>query len=84
MNATQRNPQYNEPRFGACVWNLAADDVASLAPPLAAASVDIATTIFALSAIDPARLSIAFANLFRLLKPGGKLLLRDYGACNLH
>lgn len=42
-------------------------------------SVDIISMIFVLSAIHPTKFEAVLNNLFRLLKPGGTLLFRDYG-----
>lgn len=42
-------------------------------------SLDIVTLIFVLSAIHPDKFVSVAKNIFRLLKPGGMLLFRDYG-----
>jgi methyltransferase-like protein 6 len=42
-------------------------------------SLDIITMIFVLSAIHPEKFSIVVKNLYRILKPNGVLLFRDYG-----
>lgn len=42
-------------------------------------SLDMIIAIFVLSALDPARLPGVLEKLFRLLRPGGLLLFRDYG-----
>lgn len=42
-------------------------------------SLDIVTMIFVLSAIHPVNFVGVFGTLFKLLKPGGVLLFRDYG-----
>lgn len=47
------------------------------------ATVDLVTLIFVLSAIPPARVEAALANLLRVLRPGGQLLFRDYGLYDL-
>ncbi|KFM65909.1 Methyltransferase-like protein 6, partial [Stegodyphus mimosarum] len=42
-------------------------------------SVNIATMIFVLSAIHPSKMSFTLKNIFKVLQPGGLLLIRDYG-----
>ncbi|XP_052864198.1 tRNA N(3)-methylcytidine methyltransferase METTL6 [Anopheles cruzii] len=42
-------------------------------------SLDIVTLVFVLSAIHPEKLPATVANIFRLMKPGGMVLFRDYG-----
>jgi tRNAThr (cytosine32-N3)-methyltransferase len=42
-------------------------------------SIDVVVSIFVLSALDPAKLPIALEKIWRVLKPGGMLLFRDYG-----
>lgn len=42
-------------------------------------SVDIVTLVFVLSAIHPENFRETLKNIYRLLKPGGTLLFRDYG-----
>lgn len=46
---------------------------------LAEGSLDIATLIFVLSAIHPEKFRAVAGNIFRLMKPGGMVLFRDYG-----
>ena len=45
-------------------------------------SLDICICIFVLSAIHPRDWEQAVNNLYRMLKPGGMVLLRDYGRYN--
>ena len=40
---------------------------------------DFITLIFVLSAIDPSRFPLVLSRLARLLRPGGRILFRDYG-----
>eukprot|EP01135_Chromosphaera_perkinsii_P006120 Nk52_evm2s406 gene=Nk52_evmTU2s406 len=42
-------------------------------------TVDIATMIFILSAVEPEKMKDALAHVARTLKPGGLVLFRDYG-----
>ncbi|ETN58625.1 hypothetical protein AND_009791 [Anopheles darlingi] len=42
-------------------------------------SLDIATLIFVLSAIHPDKFRVTLSNIYRLMKPGGVVLFRDYG-----
>lgn len=46
---------------------------------LADGTLDIATLIFVLSAIHPEKFRAVVGNIFRLMKPGGMVLFRDYG-----
>ncbi|KAH8277697.1 hypothetical protein KR018_003714, partial [Drosophila ironensis] len=46
---------------------------------IAPESLDICTLIFVLSAIHPQKFQDVVSNLWKLLKPGGLLLFRDYG-----
>lgn len=49
-----------------------------------AGTIDVACAVFVLSAIPPERLRDALANIYRLLRPdGGILLIRDYANYDL-
>lgn len=50
---------------------------------LAEGSVDVVVLIFVLSALHPDRLPTAISKLYRVLKPGGLILFRDYGRLDL-
>jgi methyltransferase-like protein 6 len=64
----------NQGRVRAEVVNLVNDDL-----PVEASSADLVLCMFVLSAIAPQHLREVFCKLYRTLKPGGKLLFRDYG-----
>ncbi|KAF8788503.1 tRNA N(3)-methylcytidine methyltransferase like protein [Argiope bruennichi] len=50
-----------------------------LSEKIAPESVDVATMIFVLSAIHPDKMPFVLKNIFEVLRPGGMLLIRDYG-----
>lgn len=66
----------------ATVWDLSNDEGA-LPDGVPEHSVDIAVMIFVFSALSPSQWVHAVNNLKKILKPGGKILLRDYGRYDL-
>lgn len=52
-------------------------------PGLTPGSVDIVIMIFVFSALSPAQWDQAVRNIYRVLKPGGEILFRDYGRGDL-
>jgi methyltransferase-like protein 6 len=72
----KNNPLYNEERVIAFTCDITTETIFN---NIKKESLDIITMIFVLSAIHPGKFQIVFDNLFKLLKPGGKLLFRDYG-----
>ena len=69
-------------RADAFVWDVSAPPPRD-APPLLAGGVDVVLAIFTLSALAPDALPTALAQLRACLRPGGRLLLRDYGRLDL-
>lgn len=72
----KQNPCYNPDTCKAFQCDLTEDDLTDNIP---ADSVDVATLIFVLSAIHPDKMHLAVKNIFKVLKPGGCVLFRDYG-----
>ncbi|XP_075418140.1 tRNA N(3)-cytidine methyltransferase METTL2A [Tenrec ecaudatus] len=76
VELVQTNPEYDPSRCLAFVHDLC-DDERSY--PVPSDSLDVIVLIFVLSAIDPDKMQKAIHRLSRLLRPGGLMLLRDYG-----
>ncbi|EDL34232.1 tRNA N(3)-methylcytidine methyltransferase METTL2 [Mus musculus] len=70
------NSQYDPSRCYAFVHDLCDEDQSY---PVPEDSLDVIVLIFVLSAIVPDKMQKAISKLSRLLKPGGVMLLRDYG-----
>ncbi|KAI0792218.1 S-adenosyl-L-methionine-dependent methyltransferase [Abortiporus biennis] len=83
VKLVQSNPLYTSPPVGsirADVWDLSSP---SLPPGVEPGSVDIVTLVFVLSALHPAEWAQAIQNIHRILKPGGLVVMRDYGRYDL-
>ncbi|KAG0369629.1 hypothetical protein BGZ54_009361 [Gamsiella multidivaricata] len=76
VEVVRNNPNYNEKRCKAFVWDLASDDIP---PEVEPESMDVLVLIFVLSALHPDKWDQAMSNLYKLLKPGGLIVFRDYG-----
>ncbi|KAL7886999.1 hypothetical protein AOLI_G00047200 [Acnodon oligacanthus] len=72
----KQNPLYCPERCLAFQCDLTKDDLRATVPE---ASLDVATLIFVLSAIHPDKMQQALENIYKVLKPGGIVLFRDYG-----
>jgi len=83
VKLVQQNPLYADPPLGsirASVWDLTSDN---LPDGIAPSSVDIVVLIFMLSALHPQEWVKAVANIYKMLKPSGYAVLRDYGRHDL-
>ncbi|KAJ1741925.1 hypothetical protein LPJ68_002412 [Coemansia sp. RSA 1086] len=76
----QANENYSEDRCCAFVCDITKDRLADTIPPR---SVDIVSAIFVFSALPPEKQAAAVANIVEILKPGGRILFRDYGMYDL-
>lgn len=72
----KQNPLYDETIIKAFQCDITTETIFQTIPHN---SVDLISMIFVLSAIHPNKFNAVFEHLFRLLKPGGVLLFRDYG-----
>jgi tRNAThr (cytosine32-N3)-methyltransferase len=83
VKLVQRNPLYENPPIGsirAAKWDLTSP---SLPPGVEEGSVGIVLLVFVLSALHPNEWGQAVSNIRRMLKPGGKVFVRDYGRYDL-
>ncbi|XP_028738535.1 tRNA N(3)-methylcytidine methyltransferase METTL2A [Peromyscus leucopus] len=76
VELVRTNPEYDPSRCFAFVHDLCNEDQSY---PVPDHSLDVIVLIFVLSAIVPDKMQKAINRLSRLLKPGGMMLLRDYG-----
>ncbi|KAI2666421.1 tRNA N(3)-methylcytidine methyltransferase METTL2 [Labeo rohita] len=76
VDLVKSNPEYDPSRCHAFVRDMS-DESAEY--PMPDHSLDVIVLIFVLSALHPQKMQNSINRLARLLKPGGVLLLRDYG-----
>ncbi|KAF9135511.1 hypothetical protein BGX30_011517 [Mortierella sp. GBA39] len=76
VKVVQTHKLYDEKRGKAFVWDLASDDIP---PEVEPESMDVLVLIFVFSALHPEKWDQAVKNLYKLLKPGGLIVFRDYG-----
>ncbi|KAG9243621.1 S-adenosyl-L-methionine-dependent methyltransferase [Calycina marina] len=62
------------------VWDIAGDE---LPPGLGEESVNVVLLIFIFSALSPSQWAKAVSNVYKVLKPNGEVLFRDYGRGDL-
>lgn len=75
VQLVQSSDVYDENRCRAFVWDFASGESPPLPTPL---SAHFALVVFVLSAVPPSKQQTAIDALANLLKPGGKILFRDY------
>ncbi|PPR02275.1 hypothetical protein CVT26_011694 [Gymnopilus dilepis] len=84
VKLVQHNPLYLSPAVGtvqAAVWDVTSEN--GLPPGVTPGTVDIVILVFVLSALHPDEWGRAINNIHQMLKPGGRVLLRDYGRYDL-
>ncbi|XP_063866627.1 tRNA N(3)-methylcytidine methyltransferase METTL6-like [Scylla paramamosain] len=72
----RENPKYDPARVQAFECDIVKEELSS---KLDGNEVDIISMIFVLSAIHPDKFKDVIANLYQCLRPGGVVLVRDYG-----
>jgi tRNAThr (cytosine32-N3)-methyltransferase len=81
VEVIRENEMYgNGVNIQADVWDVAGGE---LPPGLGEGSVDIVVMIFIFSALSPSQWKKAVSNIYKVLKPGGEILFRDYGRGDL-
>lgn len=75
INIVKSNPKYDKKRCHVFVHDIASTD----SYPMPDESLDIIIMIFVLSALPKDKMVDAVTRLAKLLKPGGVIVLRDYG-----
>lgn len=83
VNVMRESEHYNPEHIVADVWDVTAEGDGSLPPGLTEGSVDVVILIFIFSALGPSQWNQALHNIYRVLKPGGRVLFRDYGRGDL-
>ncbi|OCB89958.1 methyltransferase [Sanghuangporus baumii] len=84
VKLVQHNEHYLSPSAGSIrssVWDLTS--TAGLPEGIAPSSIDIVVLIFVLSALHPNEWARAVSNIYKMLRPGGLVVLRDYGRHDL-
>lgn len=76
IQIVENHKMYNEDRMKVFVADITTDDIFT---KVDLNCVDIVTMVFVISAIHPDKFSVTLKNVFKLLRPGGVLLFRDYG-----
>jgi tRNAThr (cytosine32-N3)-methyltransferase len=80
VEVIRENEAYDTKNIQADVWDAASE---SLPPGLQEGTVDVVLMIFIFSALSTSQWNQAVHNIYRVLKPGGEILFRDYGRGDL-
>ena len=80
VEVVKSNPLYDTQKCKAFVFDITNPIIPNDIP---IGSIDVCVCIFVLSAINPRDWKTASDNIYKILKPGGLLLLRDYGRYDL-
>ncbi|KAL2820565.1 S-adenosyl-L-methionine-dependent methyltransferase [Aspergillus cavernicola] len=86
VKVIRESEQYDPKHITADVWDISAqpsEESDGLPPGLAEGSVDVVILIFIFSALSPDQWERSIRNIYRVLKPGGQVLFRDYGRGDL-
>lgn len=76
VDLVKKHNLYNEQYMKAFPCDITTEEVFDV---LGESILDVATLVFVLSAIHPDKFRMVVENVFRLMKPGGVVLFRDYG-----
>ncbi|KAI8641884.1 S-adenosyl-L-methionine-dependent methyltransferase [Parasitella parasitica] len=80
VDVVRCNRHYDPTRSSAFVWDLASKEIPKEIEP---ESLDMIVLIFVLSALAPDQWDQAIENIYKMLKPGGMVMFRDYGRYDL-
>ncbi|KAI9168612.1 hypothetical protein H9P43_007985 [Blastocladiella emersonii ATCC 22665] len=80
VNLVKTNDEFDSKYVNAFVYDLTSDE---LPPSVQPGSVDVLVLIFVFSALPPAKQKQAMTNVYKLLRPGGLVVFRDYAHMDL-
>ncbi|KAL7309460.1 hypothetical protein PS15m_011540 [Mucor circinelloides] len=80
VDVVRGNRHYDPSRSSAFVWDLSSAEIPQEIEP---ESLDMIVLIFVLSALAPEQWDQAIKNIYKMLKPGGLVMFRDYGRYDL-
>lgn len=83
VEVMKEDERCDDVRMTAERWDVATEENSGLPPGLEKGSVDVVVMIFIFSALSPKQWRQAVTNIFKVLKPGGDVLFRDYGKGDL-